>query len=94
MRSQELDQRDLANMALPLHRSVVARNSGSFSFKERWVTRLAGPVINASHETNRSNRVAQGCALDRQALLTIALYRVTRKTNMDENGRMRHDECD
>lgn len=31
-------------MALPLHRSVVARNSGSFSFKERWVTRLAGPV--------------------------------------------------
>lgn len=55
MRSQELDQRDLANMALPLHRSVVARNSGSFSFEERWVTRLAGPAINAFGRMDKEN---------------------------------------
>lgn len=39
-------------------------------------------------------KLRKGCALGLQDLLTITLYRVTRKTNTDENGRLRDDECD
>lgn len=39
-------------------------------------------------------KLRKGGALGPQDLLTITLYRVTRKTNTDENGRLRHDECD
>lgn len=94
MRSRELDQRDLAKMAPFDTAHSLGRNSGSFSFREVWVARLGAPAVNASHETKRSDKVAQRCALGRGSLDHHPLSHHEKKTNMDENSRLRDDEFD
>lgn len=41
------------------HRSSAGSQLRSFSFNEVWTTGLAAPAVNGSHETKRSDKVAQ-----------------------------------